>query len=148
MADYRSTATDPHWREEELQWVEVLSKGDAARGMALVLLQKMCTAFHEFEPAQREGALNEAKTDFFRRRLANRVLAVINEMRANHLDTLEGFAGLLDVLNKTQSAASLAELAELTEVVHQLGHRLCDSLVRDAPTRQGKTCVVTPPEPC
>jgi hypothetical protein len=126
--NYKSTATDPHWREEELQWVSILSTGDAARGMALVLLQKMCTAFHEFEPAMKEGALDESKTDFFRGRLANRVRAVIREMKANDLDTIDGAAELSDLLEAVESATSLSNLADLTEDVHLLGHKLCDSL--------------------
>lgn len=129
MRNYKSTATDPHWREEELQWAALLSAGDAARGMALVLLQKMCTAFHEFEPAFREGALDESRTDFFRGRLANRIGIVINEMKANDLDGLAGFAELCDLLKTVESAPSLAHLAELTGRVHRLGHTLLDSLL-------------------
>src|SRR5207244_543342 len=51
MLNYKSTAVDPHWRDEEMQWARVLSSGDAARGMTIIFMQKLCTAFHEFEPA-------------------------------------------------------------------------------------------------
>jgi hypothetical protein len=63
--EYKTTETSPHGRDEELQWVRLLSSGDPVKGMALVLIQKMCTAFHEFEPAWRAGALNDRNCSRF-----------------------------------------------------------------------------------
>jgi hypothetical protein len=34
---YEATETSPHGRDEELQWVRILSSGDPAKGMMLVL---------------------------------------------------------------------------------------------------------------
>jgi hypothetical protein len=128
--NYTGSATDPHWREEELQWASILSTGDAARGMALLFLQKMCAAFHEFEPAFAAGAIDETKVGLFRGRLASRTKMLIAAMQANNLDTLDGFADLTDVLSAVESADSTGALADLTDTVHDLGHKLCDSLER------------------
>ena len=50
---YRSPSADTHMEAEDTQWVRRLSCGDACRGMALVYIQKFCTAVHEFELAYR-----------------------------------------------------------------------------------------------
>ena len=62
--EYRTTVADEHWRSEEFQWVRILSSGSAAKGMVLLYIQKACTAFHEFEPALRQGALKEEQSIF------------------------------------------------------------------------------------
>jgi len=71
--EYKTTVADEHWRNEELQRARILSSGSPAKGMVLLYIQKACTAFHEFEPAWKEGVLKQGRVDFFRRRLANRV---------------------------------------------------------------------------
>jgi len=128
--DYRPTGTDPHWREEEVQWARILASGDPARGMALVLLQKACTAFHEFEPALEAGAMVEAKWTFFRERLAGRVRLILVALEANGLDDLDGVDGLRRLLAAIEAAESARALADLTERMHRLGHTLCEALER------------------
>jgi hypothetical protein len=56
---------------------------DPAKGMTLVLGQKLCTAFHEFEPAWRAGALDERQLPFFRERLTKRIKRVLITMKNN-----------------------------------------------------------------
>ncbi|MFB0555294.1 MAG: hypothetical protein ACETWQ_18470 [Phycisphaerae bacterium] len=126
--EYKTTVADEHWRNEEFQWARILSSGDPARGMVLLYIQKACTAFHEFEPAWKEGVLKKGRVDFFRRRLANRVRHVLVTMENNGLDTINGAAELAEILSSIESAKSADELAELTEKVHAVNHLLLDSL--------------------
>jgi hypothetical protein len=125
---YRTTIEDEHWRDEEFQWSRILSAGDPAKGMVLLYLQKACTAFHEFEPAFKQGALEGEQVDFFRRRLATRIGHVLTTMRNNGLDTIRGAAELEQILRSVESAKTLDRLAELTEDVHAVNHTISDSL--------------------
>jgi hypothetical protein len=136
MPTYKTTAADPHWREEELQWSRVLETGDAARGMTIIFMQKLCTAFHEFDPAYRRGALAERETEFFRDRLAERAQMTIRVMQSNDLQESDGYENLLRLLDSIQVAKSLAELADLTEIVHALGHQVCEGLEKRAVAAQ------------
>ncbi len=126
--EYKTTVADEHWRNEELQWARILSSGSPARGMVLLYIQKACTAFHEFEPAWKEGAIKQGRVDFFRRRLANRVRQVLVTMENNGLDTINGAAELAEILRSIETAKTADELAELTEKVHTVNHLLLDSL--------------------
>ena len=126
--EYKTTVADEHWRNEELQWARILSSGSPARGMVLLYIQKACTAFHEFEPAWKEGVLKQGRVDFFRRRLANRVRHVLVTMENNGLDTINGAAELAEILRSIESAKTADELAKLTEKLHTVNHLLLDSL--------------------
>jgi hypothetical protein len=126
--EYKATETSLHGRDEELQWVRLLSTGDPVKGMALVLIQKMCTAFHEFEPAWRAGALNAQQLPFFRKRLTGRIERVLTVMEANHLTVVNGFARLEELARATQTAATMDALADLAEQVHTISHTICDAL--------------------
>jgi hypothetical protein len=126
--EYRVTETNPHGRDEELQWARILSSGDPAKGMTLVLGQKLCTAFHELEPAWRAGALNDQQLPYFRERLTNRVKRVVTMMRNNGLDALKGFAELEELGRLTQATQTMGELAELAEKTHAINHTICDAL--------------------
>jgi hypothetical protein len=127
---YKTTIEDKHWREEEFQWARILSSGHAAKGMVLLYIQKACTAFHEFEPAFKDGALKENHLNFFRRRLAKRISHVLVTLKNNGLDTIDGVAELAEILRSIESAKTADELAELTEKVHSVNHLLLDSLER------------------
>jgi 2-iminoacetate synthase ThiH len=126
--EYKTTVADEHWRNEELQWARILSSGSPAKGMVLLYIQKACTAFHEFEPAWKEGVLKQGRVEFFRRRLANRVRHVLVTMENNGLDTIHGAAELAEILRSIESAQTAEQLAELTEKVHTVNHLLLDSL--------------------
>ena len=126
--EYKTTVADEHWRNEELQWARILSSGSPTKGMVLLYIQKACTAFHEFEPAWKEGVLKQGRVEFFRRRLANRVRHVLVTMENNGLDTINGAAELAEILRSIESAKTADELAELTEKVHTVNHLLLDSL--------------------
>ncbi len=128
--EYKTTMDDEHWRNEEFQWARILTRRDPARGMVLLYLQKACTAFHEFEPAWKAGALSESHLDFFRRRLANRLRLLLTTMRNNSLDTLTGSAELAGILAAVESAGSMTDLSELAERLHAVGHTLLDALER------------------
>ena len=125
---YKTTVEDEHWRNEEFQWARILSSGEPAKGMVLLYIQKACTAFHEFEPAWKQGALRQGQIDFFRRRLAKRVSHVLVTMKNNGLDKINGAAELAEILRAIKSAKNADELAELTEKVHDVNHLLLDSL--------------------
>jgi len=126
--EYKTTVEDRHWRNEELQWARILSSGNPAKGMVLLYIQKACTAFHEFEPAWKQGALKRGQIEFFRRRLANRVRQVLVTMENNGLDTISGAAELTEILSSIESAKTADDLAGLTERVHAVNHVLLDSL--------------------
>jgi hypothetical protein len=125
---YRTTVEDEHWRHEEFQWARILAEGNPAKGMALLYLQKACTAFHEFEPAFQAGALDASRLGFFRQRLANRLKQLLTTMKNNGLDTLDGIVELADILRAVESAESMKALADLAESLHTAGHVLLDSL--------------------
>jgi len=126
--EYRTTIEDEHWRNEELQWARILAEGHPARGMVLLYLQKACTAFHEFEPAFKAGALDNRRLDFFRQRLASRLQHLLTTMRNNDLDTLDGAAKVARILRQVEAARSMEALAALTEELHTAGHVLLDAL--------------------
>jgi hypothetical protein len=126
--EYKTTVEDEHWRNEEFQWARILSSGNPARGMVLLYIQKACTAFHEFEPAWKKGALDDGQVDFFRKRLAKRIIHVLVTMENNGLDSVNGAAELKEILRSVESAKTAEVLAELTEKVHAVNHLLLDSL--------------------
>jgi len=126
--DYKTTVEDEHWRNEEFQWARILSSGNPAKGIVLLYIQKACTAFHEFEPSWKEGALDEGQVEFFRKRLAKRVRQIQVTMKNNGLDKIKGTVELAGVLHSIESAKTLDELAELTEKMHSVNHLLSDSL--------------------
>lgn len=126
--EYKTTITNEHWRQEEFQWARILSQGNPARGMVLLYVQKACTAFHEFEPALKAGAVKPEQIEFFRRRLAARVRHVLVTMQNNALDKIKGAAELSDILKSVESAGTADELAGLTEKLHAVNHTLLDSL--------------------
>ncbi len=127
-AQYKTTVTDEHWREEEYQWVRILTSPNPARAMVLLYIQKACTAFHEFEPAWRAGALKGERLEFFRRRLAKRIEQVLTTMENNGLGKINGATQLAEILRCVRSAESADELAGLSERVHSVSHLLLDSL--------------------
>ncbi len=102
--EYKTTIADEHWRDEEMQWARILSEGNPAKGMVLLYIQKACTAFHEFEPAWKQGAIMPGQVDFFRRRLAARVRHVLVTMQNNTLDKINGAAELSGILESIESA--------------------------------------------
>jgi hypothetical protein len=126
--EYRTTIEDEHWRNEELQWARILSSGEPAKGMVLLYIQKACTAFHEFEPAWKKGALDDSQVDFFRKRLVKRIKHVLVTMKNNGLDAIKGASELVDILRSIETAKTMEEIAKLTEELHGVNHMLLDSL--------------------
>jgi hypothetical protein len=140
-SEYKTTVADEHWRNEELQWARILSSGNPAKGMVLLYIQKACTAFHEFEPAWKKGALKQEQVNFFRQRLAKRVRHVLVTMENNGLGKINGAAELAEILHSIESAKTLEELAGLIEKIHAVNHLLLNSLEE---RRQGKTGSILP----
>lgn len=128
MAEYQTQSPEGHGRDEETQWARIVSSGKAAQGVAVIVIQKMGTAFHEFESAWRAGALNDSQFPFFRERLAGRVRKTLQVLRANDLHKLSGVAELEAVLFTIESARTMARLADQAEKVHQANHTLSDAL--------------------
>jgi hypothetical protein len=131
-ATYHTTIGDEHWRNEEFQWSRILAKGHAARGMVLLYLQKACTAFHEFEPAFRAGAIHADRLDFFRRRLATRLRHLTVTAANNGLDRLAGMKELREILLAVEAADTMEALAAQAEPLHVIGHVLLDALEESA----------------
>lgn len=125
---YRTTRENEHWREEEFQWSRLFSAGKSSRCMVLLYLQKACTAFHEFEPAFKQGALRAEQLDFFRHRLATRIGHVLTTMKNNDLGKIEGASELEGILRSVETAKTMNELAELTEQLHAVNHEISDYL--------------------
>ena len=117
-----------HGRTEELQWARIFAGGEPARGMVVVFLQKMCAAYHEFEPAYRAGGLNESALPFFRERLAGRVRVVLTALELNGMRGLAGYDELARLEAASLAASSLSELAELAEAIHLANHVVTDAL--------------------
>ena len=127
-SEYITHSQSAHGRAEELQWARIFAGGDAVQGMIVVFLQKMCAAFHEFEPAYQAGGLNESALPHFRQRLAGRVGAVLAAMENNGLGELTGYAELARLQQAALQAASLRDLADLAEPIHQANHIVTDAL--------------------
>ncbi len=128
---YRTDETDPHLKAEETQWSGILSSGNETAGMILIFIQKLCTAFHELEPAYKAGALNEESLEFLKSRMLMRIDKVLDAMKLNSLEDLNGFSGLKKIRAQAQESDSLKHLAGLTDAVHDVNHILCDSLIGD-----------------
>ena len=128
MNPYIPTSQSDHGRAEEIQWARIAASGDARAGMALILIQKLCTAFHEFAPAWERGALRSDALDHFQTRLSARARRVLQMMEANGLGTLDGVETLRDLLGEIEDAESLAALAALAEPIHAVNHALTDAL--------------------
>ena len=96
--------------------------------MVVVFLQKMCAAYHEFEPAYRAGGLNESALPTFRQRLAARVGVVLTMLDNNGLHELPGYAELARLRRAAEAATSLADLANLAEPIHLANHTVTDAL--------------------
>jgi hypothetical protein len=128
IANYIPQNQSEHGRTEELQWARIFSNGNPVDGMIIVFVQKMCAAFHEFEPAYRAGGLNEGALPFFCKRLAGRVRVVLTALELNGLQGLDGFAELTHLEAAALQAGSLAELADLAEPIHRANHILTDAL--------------------
>ena len=127
---YQTMESSPHGKVEEEQWVRLVSSGDPVKGMLLIALQKMCTAFHEFEPAWRANALNSAQLPYFRDRLTKRIERVLIMLKNHTLDTLAGSDDLQNLKQTLQAAKTMEAVAELTEKAHAISHTICDSIER------------------
>jgi hypothetical protein len=125
---YITQTQSAHGRAEELQWARLFESGDPVKGMLVVFLQKMCAAFHEFEPAYLAGGLNEAALSHFSRRLAARAGVVLAMLDQNGLHQLTGYSELERLRQAAAAADSLAALAALAEPIHQVNHTLTDAI--------------------
>lgn len=125
---YITHTQNAHGRTEELQWARLFASGDPVKGMIVVFLQKMCAAYHEFEPAYQAGGLNESALPHFRQRLAHRANVVLTAMRNNRLQDLPGYAELAHLQQATEVAPSLQALTALADPIHQVNHTITDAL--------------------
>lgn len=125
---YVPTSEGEHGRNEELQWARVVAHNDPARGVALIFIQKLCTAFHEFEPAWRSGALNLTALEHYRARLESRARRVLAVLEANDLDEIEAVSELKSLVEAIEAATSMDMLAALAEPMHGISHALTDAL--------------------
>ena len=132
---YSTNVTDPHERQEELQWARILSYGDPVAGMILVFTQKFCTAVHEFGPAFQAGLIDDATLPFYRNRLTMRLKKILDIIHANQANAHLPAAQLEALLEEVDNAQSTADLAAIVEPVHQAGHAICDALETQQPQK-------------
>ena len=126
--NFVTRAQDDHTRDEDLQWAGICAAGDASRGMALVYIQKLCTAFHELAPAFDAGLLPEEGLAFFKGRMIARIDRVLDLLDDNGLAALAGAEELRDLRGAARNARTSGELAGLADRVHEINHQLCDAL--------------------
>ncbi|MBN1351903.1 hypothetical protein JXJ21_21025 [candidate division KSB1 bacterium] len=126
--EYKTTTEDAHLRAEELQWAKILASGNPVYGMLLVLVQKLCTAFHEFEPAWHGGHIKAQSFQFYKDQLVARLDKVIVMARINQLDALNGMRELKYHAEVLDGATSCEALANLTEKIHEVNHVISDAL--------------------
>jgi len=93
-----------------------------------VFMQKLCTLVHEFQPAYRAGVLGEGALPYFRERIARRIARLVRALELNHLDRLDGVAGLRLLQGDVLACGTLEELAITSERAHELNHTLTDAL--------------------
>ncbi len=125
---YRTSEKDPHMHEEYHQWARILDVGNPVHGMLLILVQKLCTTFHEIEPAFAQGALSETGFAHFQGRLVRRVQDVLESIEDNALDPLGVTEPFREMLERIKASTQLRDLVALAEPVHQLTHVVCDAL--------------------
>lgn len=128
MMKYKTSEQNEHLREEYLQWARILSEGNPVHGMVLISIQKLCTAFHEIEPAWRDGAVREESLSHFRERLVERTKTVLAVMADNNLGTIDVAGDFRDLMESIESAKTMNELTDLSEKAHVLNHAVCDWL--------------------
>ncbi|HEY9076499.1 MAG TPA: hypothetical protein VIO61_08155 [Anaerolineaceae bacterium] len=117
-----------HGLAEEQQWARLAASGEPVKGMIVIFLQKMCSVFHEFEPAWKAGALNPESLPYFRERLSRRVNSVLTAMENNGLQEIAGYTDLQNLMQAAATAPSMQTLADLAEPVHQANHKVTDAL--------------------
>ncbi|MBT7065806.1 MAG: hypothetical protein HN919_05860 [Verrucomicrobia bacterium] len=117
-----------HMRDEERQWLDIVSDPDPVKGMLLVFIQKLCSAFHELAPALDSGALGEVNLEYLSGRLGARADAVIERLRLNGLASIDGAEALVDLRSRLSTTTTSAEIIQMSEEVHLINHRLCDTL--------------------
>ena len=128
MTEYATDVTDPHERQEELQWGRILAGGNPVAGMILVFTQKFCTAVHEFGPAFDAGLIDDSTLRFYRNRLSMRLKKVLDIIRANRAEANLPTEQLEALLERVDNAQSTTELGAMVEPVHTAGHAVCDAL--------------------
>lgn len=126
---YVSSETNQHEYDEEYDWVKILTSAPETAGMLLVFVQKLCTAFHEYGPAARAGAIDFSNWEFIRERLSNRISKVIKVAEDNNLGSLTGIEELRSLLNNMKSMSIMPDLFDLAEETHQINHHICDELM-------------------
>ena len=127
-ANYVAPNGSEHMRDEERQWLDIVSDPDPIKGMLLVFIQKLCSAFHELGPALESGALGKVDIEYVGRRLGARADAVIERLRLNGLSSIDGAQSLADLRERLRESTTSTEIIEMSEEVHLINHRLCDAL--------------------
>ena len=125
---YSPAEGDAHMKNEEKQWLQIISDPNPSKGMLLVFIQKFCTAFHELAPVLKSGALKKNIVPYISRRLAARADAVIKRLRLNNFDTIDGVADLVRLRERLDDTVTAADIIEMSEEVHRINHRLGDAL--------------------
>jgi len=126
---YRAPKGSGHLPEEERQWLKIMRDPDPVKGMLLMFIQTLGSAFHELSAALEAGALGDVRIGHIRRRLIARSDSVLERLRLNGRDTIDGAQALEELKSRLSAAATSAEIAVLSEDLHLINHRLCNALV-------------------
>ena len=128
MKTYTMPRKSDHQYDEEQQWLRIVQDANHTKAMVLIFIQKLCAAFHELGPAFEVGALKPADLDYVKRRLGARAQAVIERLKLNGFDKIQGVDELSTMAARLAAAAEPAEIIEMSEEVHLINHKLCDAI--------------------
>ena len=83
---FTSQSTDPHFKKEEEQWADILSKGNPYAGVILITSQKLCTTTHELQKAIDANQVAANQVVFYCSQLEyrlNKMLGILNDCGAD-----------------------------------------------------------------
>ena len=128
VAAYTIPRKSDHQYDEEQQWLRIVRDANHAKAMLLIFIQKLCAAFHELGPAYEVGALKYAELDYIKQRLDARAQAVIERLKLNGFEGIDGTDELLTMIVRLEAATVPAEIIEMSEEIHLINHKLCDAI--------------------
>ncbi len=128
VAAYTMPRKSDHQYDEEQQWLRIVQDTNHAKAMLLIFIQKLCAAFHELGPAYEVGALKHADLDYSKQRLYARAQAVIERLKLNGFEGIDGTDELSTMMARLEAATAPTEIIEMSEKIHLINHKLCDAI--------------------
>jgi hypothetical protein len=125
---FHPITADEHVYAEEQQWVNILARDNPSAGIVLLYIQKLCTVFHEYGPMSVSNVLTSDSLPFVRKRLLARIDYLLDLMRRNGWERLQGVTELRGIRERLKGLTDITDISDLAEEVHQINHMLCDDL--------------------